>query len=170
MASKRRPRWKDGKSVLSGEIMNRTIVYVVFIAAVLGLGLLIGTNNIPGEWYRSLAKPAFNPPDWIFAPVWSILYVMIGVVGARMFLDHRRSAAMRLWLAQMILNVLWSPLFFGMQDIASALIVIIALVIAVAGFVVASWQRDRISALLFLPYLAWVAFATALNSAILLMN
>ncbi len=69
MASKRRPRWKDGKSVLSGEIMNRTIVYVVFIAAVLGLGLLIGTNNIPGEWYRSLAKPAFNPPDWIFAPV-----------------------------------------------------------------------------------------------------
>ncbi len=95
---------------------------------------------------------------------------MIGVVGARMFLDHRRSAAMRLWLAQMILNFIWSPLFFGMQDIASALIVIIALVIAVAGFVVASWQRDRISALLFLPYLAWVAFATALNSAILLMN
>ncbi|MBD9649438.1 tryptophan-rich sensory protein [Ensifer sp. ENS09] len=150
--------------------MNRPIVYTIFIAAVLGLGLLIGYNNIPGEWYQSLAKPAFNPPNWVFAPVWSILYVMIGIAGARIFLDHRRTAAMRLWLAQMILNFLWSPLFFGMQDISSALIVILALVIAVAGFVVASWQRDRLSALVFLPYLAWVAFATALNSAILLMN
>ncbi|MBK5565718.1 TspO/MBR family protein [Ensifer sp. SSB1] len=150
--------------------MNRTIVYIVFVAAVLGLGLLIGYNNIPGEWYQSLAKPAFNPPNWVFAPVWSILYVMIGIVGARMFLDHRRTTAMRLWLAQMILNFLWSPLFFGMQDISSALIVIIALLIGVAGFVIASWRQDRISALLFLPYLAWVAFATVLNSAILLMN
>ncbi|MFK0275841.1 TspO/MBR family protein [Ensifer sp. NPDC090286] len=150
--------------------MNRPIVYAIFIAAVLGLGLLIGYNNIPGEWYQSLAKPAFNPPNWVFAPVWSILYVMIGIAGARIFLDHLRTAAMRLWLAQMMLNFLWSPLFFGMQDISSAMIVILALVIAVAGFVVASWQRDRLSALLFLPYLAWVAFATALNSAILLMN
>ncbi len=150
--------------------MNRTIVYIVFVAAVLGLGLLIGYNNIPGEWYQSLAKPAFNPPNWVFAPVWSILYVMIGIVGARMFLDHRRTTAMRLWLAQMILNFLWSPLFFGMQDISSALIVIIALLIGVAGFVIASWRQDRISALLFLPYLAWVAYAAVLNSAILLMN
>ena len=124
------------------------------------------TDSVSGEEIETVPSSETS----IFAPVWSILYVMIGVVGARMFLDHRRSAAMRLWLAQMILNFLWSPLFFGMQDIASALIVIIALVIAVAGFVVASWQRDRISALLFLPYLAWVAFATALNSAILLMN
>ncbi|CAN7534261.1 MULTISPECIES: TspO/MBR family protein [Ensifer] len=150
--------------------MNRPLVYTVFIAAVLGLGLLIGYNNIPGEWYQSLAKPVFNPPNWIFAPVWSVLYVMIGIVGARLFLDHRRTAAMRLWLAQMIFNFLWSPLFFGLQDIASALIVIIALLIAVAGVIVASWQRDRASALLFLPYLAWVAFATVLNGSIFLMN
>lgn len=61
--------------------MNKTIVYAVFIVAVLGLGLLIGYNNMPGEWYQSLAKPAFNPPNWIFAPVWSILYVMIGIAG-----------------------------------------------------------------------------------------
>ncbi|NVD37449.1 tryptophan-rich sensory protein [Ensifer sp. HO-A22] len=150
--------------------MNRTLVYAVFIATVLGLGLLIGYNNIPGEWYQALAKPAFNPPNWIFAPVWSILYVIIGFVGARLFLDHRRSAAMRLWLAQMILNFLWSPLFFGMQNVSSALIVIIALLIAVAGVIVASWNRDRVSTLLFLPYLAWVAFATVLNGSIFLMN
>lgn len=75
---------------------------------------------------------------------------------------------MRLWLAQMFLNFLWSPLLFGFEDISLALI--IALLIAVAGFVVASRRRDRVSALLFLPYLAWVAFATTLNSSILLMN
>lgn len=150
--------------------MNRTIVHAVFIAVVLGLGLLIGYNNIPGEWYQSLAKPAFNPPNWIFAPVWSILYAMIGTVGARLFLDHRHSAAMRLWFAQMILNFLWSPLFFGTKDISSALIVIIALLIAVAGVLAASWNRDRVSALLFLPYFAWVAFATVLNGSIFLMN
>ncbi|HEV7321934.1 MAG TPA: TspO/MBR family protein [Ensifer sp.] len=150
--------------------MNRTVIYAAFITAVLGFGLLIGYNNIPGEWYQSLIKPTFNPPNWIFAPVWSILYVMIGIVGARLFLDHRRTAAMRLWFAQMFLNFLWSPLFFGMQDISSALIVILALVIAVAGVVVASWSKDRLSALLFLPYLAWVAFAAVLNGSIFLMN
>ncbi|WP_312360290.1 TspO/MBR family protein [Ensifer sp.] len=150
--------------------MNRTLVHAVFIAVVLGLGLLIGYNNIPGEWYQALAKPAFNPPNWIFAPVWSILYVIIGIVGARLFLWHRHTAAMRLWVAQMLLNFLWSPLFFGMQDVSSALIVIVALLVAVAGVIVASWNRDRISALLFLPYLVWVAFATVLNGSIFLMN
>ncbi len=150
--------------------MNRTLVHAVFIAVVLGLGLLIGYNNIPGEWYQALAKPAFNPPNWIFAPVWSILYVIIGIVGARLFLWHRHTAAMRLWVAQMLFNFLWSPLFFGMQDVSSALIVIVALLVAVAGVIVASWNRDRISALLFLPYLAWVAFATVLNGSIFLMN
>jgi tryptophan-rich sensory protein len=169
-ASKQPDGWKTLPGALSAGAMNRPLVYLVFVAAVLGLGLLIGYNNIPGEWYQSLKKPTFNPPNWIFAPVWSVLYVMIGIAGARMFLDHRRSAAMRLWLAQMIFNFLWSPLFFGMQDIASALIVIIALLIAVITFVVASWQRDRISALLLLPYLAWVAFATMLNGSIFLMN
>jgi benzodiazapine receptor len=150
--------------------MNRILIYILFIAVVLGGGLLIGINNIPGEWYQSLAKPSFNPPNWIFAPVWSVLYVIIGLVGARTFLNHRSTAAMRFWVAQMIFNFAWSPLFFGFQEIAMALIVIIALLISIVGFIVVSRRQDYLSALLFVPYFAWVAFATVLNTSIFLMN
>jgi benzodiazapine receptor len=150
--------------------MNRILVHILFIAAVLGCGLLIGINNIPGEWYQSLAKPFFNPPNWIFAPAWTILYIIIGFVGARTFLNHRLTAAMRFWVAQMIFNFAWSPLFFGLHEIALALIVIIALLISIAGFMAVSRKQDGLSALLFVPYLAWVAFATALNTSIFLMN
>ena len=150
--------------------MNRILIYILFIIIVLGCGLLIGINNIPGEWYQSLVKPSFNPPNWIFAPVWSALYVIIGFVGARTFIHHRQTAAMRFWVAQMIFNFAWSPLFFGFQEIAMALIVIIALLISIVGFIVASRKQDGLSALLFTPYLAWVAFATVLNTSIFLMN
>ena len=150
--------------------MNRILIHILFIIAVLGCGLLIGINNIPGEWYQSLAKPAFNPPNWIFAPVWSALYIIIGFVGARTYLNHRASAAMRFWVAQMVFNFAWSPLFFGFQEIALALIVIIALLISILGFMAVSRRHDYLSALLFVPYLAWVAFATLLNTSIFLMN
>ncbi|OJF90550.1 TspO/MBR family protein [Pararhizobium antarcticum] len=150
--------------------MNRIVVHIIFIVAVLGTGLLIGINNIPGEWYQSLAKPSFNPPNWIFGPVWSALYVMIGLVGARMFLDHRQSVAWRFWIGQMVFNFLWSPLFFGMQQIGLALVVIVALLVAVTGFIVVSRRQDHVSSLMFLPYAAWVAFATLLNASIFLMN
>lgn len=149
---------------------NKPLVYLAFLILVLGGGLLIGANNVPGDWYQSLAKPSFNPPNWLFAPVWSVLYVVIAVVGARTWLSLRRSMAMRLWYAQLVLNFAWSPIFFGLQDPTSALIVILGLLVAVAGFIFASWRQDRTAALLFVPYLAWVAFATALNGAIVALN
>ncbi|WP_432346452.1 TspO/MBR family protein [Shinella yambaruensis] len=149
---------------------NKPLVYLAFIILVLGGGLLIGANNIPDEWYRSLAKPIFTPPDWVFAPAWSLLYTIIGVVGARTWLTLRRSMAMRLWFAQLVFNFAWSPAFFGLRDPASAMIIILGLLISVAAFIIASWRQDRTAALLFVPYLAWVAFATALNAAILLLN
>ena len=77
---------------------------------------------------------------------------------------------MRLWYAQLVLNFAWSPIFFGLQDPAAALIVILGLLVAVVGFIAAAWREDRTAALLFLPYLAWVAFATALNGAIVALN
>ncbi|MDX0437007.1 tryptophan-rich sensory protein [Sinorhizobium medicae] len=177
--------------------MNRTLVHILFVTAVLGLGLAIGYINIPDAWYRSLAKPDFTPPDWIFAPAWSLLYIMIGIAGALSFLGRRRAAGLSgdrraagllgdrraaglsgdrraaqwpLWLAQMVLNFLWSPLFFGLHQIAAALVVICLLLASIAAFIIASLRQDGISALLFVPYLAWVAFATLLNGSIFLMN
>lgn len=149
---------------------NKPLTYLAFIILVLGGGLLIGANTMPGDWYQSLAKPAFNPPNWVFAPVWSILYVLIGVVGARNWLAFRRSMAMRLWFAQLVLNFAWSPLFFGLRDPMSAMIVILGLLVSIIAFIAASWRQDRTAALLFLPYLAWIAFASALNAAILVLN
>jgi benzodiazapine receptor len=149
---------------------NKPLVYLAFIILVLGAGLLIGASNIPDEWYRSLAKPAFTPPDRVFAPVWSLLYAIIGLVGARTWLTLRRSMAMRLWFAQLVFNFAWSPAFFGLRDPASAMIIILGLLVSVAAFIAVSWRQDRTAALLFVPYLAWVAFATALNAAILLLN
>ena len=92
------------------------------------------------------------------------------MVGARTWLALRRSMAMRLWFAQMVFNFAWSPVFFGLHDPTSAMIVILGLLVSVAAFIAVSWRQDRTAALLFAPYLAWVAFATALNAAILLLN
>ncbi|SIQ73277.1 TspO and MBR related proteins [Rhizobium sp. RU20A] len=150
--------------------MKRTLVTLLFVAGVVALGSLIGLLNMPGPWYQGLAKPAFNPPNWIFGPVWTVLYAFIGVAGARTFLDHRHSQAMRLWVAQMVLNFAWSPMFFGAEQILGAFIIVIAMLIAILLFIRASWHQDRLSALLFLPYAAWVAFASLLNGSILYLN
>lgn len=150
--------------------MNKALTYIVFIAVSLGGGLLIGTNNLPGEWYQSLAKPVFNPPNWIFGPVWSILYVLIGIAGARTWLRGHLSAAMLIWAGQMVLNFLWSPFFFGAEMPKAALVVIVILLGLVLAFIANRWSSDRISATLFLPYAAWVGFATILNASIAYLN
>ncbi|KRB58671.1 sensor histidine kinase [Rhizobium sp. Root708] len=150
--------------------MSRALTYIVFIAIVLGGGLVIGINNLPGEWYQSLAKPAFNPPNSVFGPVWSVLYVLIGIAGAKTWLRGHLSVGMLIWAGQMVLNFLWSPFFFGLRMPAVALTIIIALLALVIAFIRNRWNANRVSALLFVPYAAWVAFATALNASIVYLN
>lgn len=150
--------------------MRPFFVTTLFILLVLGIGLLIGITNVPGAWYQSLQKPAFNPPNWIFAPVWTVLYIIIGYVGARTYLRQPNSKAMRFWFAQMLFNFAWSPLFFGLNEIALALIIILALLISIIGFMLIVRRTDSLAAILFLPYAAWVAFASLLNGSILLLN
>ena len=150
--------------------MKNLRLLVLFLVITLGGGLLIGFASRPGAWYASLEKPVFTPPDWVFGPAWTVLYILIAIAGARTWLAECSGRAMRLWFAQLVFNFAWSPAFFGWQDPAAALVIIIALLISVAAFILVSWRRDRLSATLFLPYLGWVAFATALNAAIVLMN
>lgn len=150
--------------------MPRALTLVLFILAVLGTGTLIGYATAPGEWYASLDKPPFNPPNWLFGPVWSILYVMIAVAGWRTFERQNTGPLMKIWVVQMALNFAWTPVFFGAQQTGLALLVIIALLAAIFVFIARAWSRDRVSALLFLPYAAWVAFATLLNGSIWLLN
>ncbi|MFN3549595.1 MAG: TspO/MBR family protein [Mesorhizobium sp.] len=144
--------------------------YLVFLVLVVGGGLLVGSANIPDGWYASLAKPPFNPPNWIFGPVWTILYIMIAVAGARTWLGERRGGAMAAWWAQLVFNFLWSPVFFTLHSIGSALVVVLAMAVAVAAFIALTWRVDRPAALLFIPYFAWVSFASLLNASILWLN
>lgn len=143
---------------------------MLFVGGVVLTGLLLGYANKPDGWYAALNKPAFNPPNFLFAPVWLTLYVCIGVAGARTWARDPRSPAMAAWAAQMALNFLWSPVFFGMHRIGLALGIILALLTAIAAFIALQWRTDRLAALLFLPYAAWVGFATVLNGSIYRLN
>jgi tryptophan-rich sensory protein len=148
----------------------RLLGLILFLALVLGGGTIIGMATAPGPWYAALEKPSFNPSGWIFAPVWSALYVTIAVAGWRVWSRARDSAAMRLWWAQLALNFIWSPVFFAAHRIDWAFGVILLLLAAILGFIATAWRRDRIAALLFLPYAAWVAFAAVLNAALWRLN
>lgn len=143
---------------------------LLFLLLVFGGGLLIGYATLPGEWYASLAKPPFNPPNWVFAPAWTLLYVLIAVAGWRTWERERAAAAMKIWALQLVLNFAWSPTFFGAKQMGPALVVILALLASIALFIATVWNRDRVSGWLFAPYAAWVAFATLLNASLLLLN
>lgn len=150
--------------------MARYLALLGFIVLVLGGGTLIGVATLPGDWYAGLAKPVFNPPNWIFAPVWSSLYVLIAIAGWRIWLRDMGSVAMRVWVVQLVLNFLWSPTFFGLHQTGLALVVILALLVAILAFIATSRPLDRVSAWLFVPYAGWVAFASLLNFAIWWLN
>lgn len=150
--------------------MNRYLVLLGFIIVVLGGGTLIGFVTLPGEWYAGLQKPVFNPPNWIFGPVWSVLYVLIAIAGWRVWQRDFGGVAMRVWIVQLILNFLWSPAFFGLQQTGLALVIIVALLISIFAFMSVVRPLDRPSAWLFAPYAAWVGFATLLNFSIWWLN
>ncbi len=150
--------------------MNNRLVLVLFILLVVGVGWLIGLSTLPGPWYEALQKPWFNPPNWLFGPAWTVLYVLIAIAGWRSWQRDRSGRLMTLWWVQLVLNFLWSPVFFGAERIGPALVVILALLAVILAFIASAWQRDRVSAWLFIPYAAWVAFATCLNASIWWLN
>jgi tryptophan-rich sensory protein len=152
--------------------------------AYLGFGALtavaatLGSQYNPGRsdvrsWYEGLEKPAFTPPNWVFAPVWTIIYVMIAVSGARIFLAEppaqtkaSRKAALVLWGVQMVLNGAWSPLFFGKKDTQSSLLDIGALVTSVGAYGYFARKVDPKAAMWMAPYFGWGLFAGVLNEEI----
>jgi translocator protein len=150
---------------------NRRKSLVLFIILVVGVGWLIGATNLPGQWYAGLQKATFNPPNWIFAPTWTALYVMIAIAGWRTYLQEEPSALpMQLWYAQMVLNFIWSPVVFTLHNLALGLALILALLAVIVGFIWVQSSNDRPAAILFIPYAAWVAFASVLNYSLFRLN
>lgn len=150
--------------------MTKWTIRIAFLILVMGGGILIGTLTAPGAWYAALDKPVFNPPNWIFAPVWTTLYLLIAMAGWRQYEARDHGSLLPLWWAQLILNFLWSPAFFVLQLPWLALVVIAALWAIIVLFIRGTWRWDRPSAVAFIPYLAWVSFATVLNLSIAVLN
>jgi tryptophan-rich sensory protein len=132
-------------------------------------GVFVSTDG----WYAGLVKPGWNPPGWLFGPVWTLLYVMMGVAAWLVWQRggwalQRRSLG--LYLLQWALNAVWTPVFFGLQQAGWACAVIIALDVAVLATLVAFWNVRRVAGVLLVPYALWVAFATVLNFTIWWLN
>jgi translocator protein len=138
---------------------------------------LIGTpftETGPGSWYQQLDKPWFNPPGWVFGPVWSILFVANGIA---LYLVWTRGESSRRWyilisvfVAQLVLNALWTPAFFGLESPVAGLVVIVPLGILIAATIILAWPVSAAASLLLVPYLIWVSFATVLNFTIWQLN
>lgn len=133
----------------------------------------VGALYAPGEWYAALTKPVWNPPNWIFAPVWTVLYVLIGWSG---WLVWRAAGvlaaplAFAMYFLQLLLNAAWSWLFFGLHQPALAFGEIVFLWLAILATVVMFWRLSRVAALILLPYLCWVSFAALLNLTLWRLN
>ncbi len=132
-----------------------------------------GSLFAPGEWYESLVKPWWTPPNWIFGPVWALLYVLMAVAAWLVWRAHGFSGApvaLGLFVGQLALNAAWSWLFFGLERPALALVGLVALWGALGGTMVAFWRLQALAGLLLAPYIIWVSFAAALNYALWRLN
>ncbi len=146
-------------------------ILIVFFGAALGS---VATSTELTTWYASLAKPAWNPPSWLFGPVWTILYVLMGIalfLVWREGLDRRDVRyAILIFAVQLGLNVAWSLVFFGLNSILGGLVVIFILWLAIWANIVAFYVISKPAGLILIPYLIWVSIASYLNYTIYLLN
>jgi tryptophan-rich sensory protein len=133
----------------------------------------IGSRFLPGEWYASLAKPAWTPPNAVFAPVWTVLYVLMAVAAWLVWRRagfSRAGTALVLFVVQLCLNALWSYSFFGLERVDIAFVDIVALWVLILVVIVLFWRVDRRAGALMVPYLLWVGFASYLNLELWRLN
>ena len=146
--------------------------FIILCLAVSGIGGAVTATSVD-TWYQTLEKPLFNPPDWVFAPVWTALFTMMGVAAWRVWrlrpIEETRKA-LAVFVVQLCLNLAWSFLFFGLQRIDLALVEIVILLVAIIVNAIMFRRIDRLAGLMFVPYTAWVTYATILNASLWLLN
>ena len=155
------------------------LILVIIVSCVVCLSVgYLGSKSTTSEnmsgWYASLNKPSFNPPGWIFGPVWTILYIMMGISFALVFNKGIGQKAVLIavicFVVQLILNGIWSPVFFGLQKPFEAFLIIIALWLAIIVTIWKFYGVSKPAAALLIPYLIWVSFASILNASIWILN
>jgi translocator protein len=142
------------------------LVFFALVVATASTGILFQ----PGAWYAQMRKPSWTPPNWAFGPVWTVLYIMIAIAGWLVWREAGPGPAIFLWSGQLVLNGLWSFLFFGRRRMDLAFVDVVLLWLSVAGFAVAAIPVSETASLLFLPYLVWVTIAGALNLSVWRLN
>lgn len=156
--------------------MNKTLLLVICIIICLAAGFIgsFFTQTSTGSWYSNINKPSFNPPGWIFGPVWTILYILMGIslylVLQKGLSNTNVKIAVLLFAVQLVLNILWSILFFGMQSPLAAFIEIVILWGFILWTILAFYPLSKPAAYLLIPYILWVSFASVLNFSIMLLN
>ncbi|WP_134669392.1 TspO/MBR family protein [Halorussus marinus] len=157
---------------------GRSVEWLALAASVLvcelaGVVPSLLTADDVATWYPTLAKPAFTPPSWVFGPVWTVLYLLMGValyLAWRGGTGRRRRIALGAFAVQLVLNAAWTLTFFGARELLGGLVVIVALVATILATMAAFARIDRRAAALLAPYLLWVGYATALNYEIWRLN
>jgi tryptophan-rich sensory protein len=161
---------------MDGERSRNILKLVISIVACQCAGLIGSIFTMPAipTWYETLAKPSFTPPNWLFAPAWVTLYVLMGVA---VFLVWRKGlgiknvkAALIIFLVQLVLNVLWSAIFFGAKSLVGGAVVIVLLWIAILFTILRFFKISTVAGGLLIPYILWVTFASALNISILALS
>ncbi|MBC7606234.1 MAG: tryptophan-rich sensory protein [Burkholderiales bacterium] len=157
--------------------MNKYLKIFIFVLTCVAVGYLSGivTRSSVQTWFPTLVKPSFNPPAWLFAPVWSLLYIMMGIAAGLVWsrIDVEKEAvrkALLFFIIQLVLNALWSLLFFGLKNPLLAMIEIVLLWLMIYETYVKFGKIDKIAGYLFVPYLLWVSFAAVLNGSIWWLN
>jgi len=150
------------------------IIVAIVVCELAGIiGTVFTTPSIPG-WYAGLTKPSFNPPNWIFGPVWTTLYALMGVAAYLVFSKGLKTpgvkAALAVFAAQLVLNTLWSIVFFGAHRILGAVVVIVLLWAMILATILLFHKISRPAAYLLVPYLLWVSFAAVLNISLYALN
>ncbi len=157
---------------ISWRELRGLVLWLVLVLVVAIIGGLVTRGSVNG-WYPQLVQPDFAPPNAVFGPVWTVLYVMMAYAAWRIWRVHGFGGApwaLGLFMVQITLNLLWSILFFGFQQIGLALFEIVVLWFAILATLLLFWRLDRIAGALLLPYLAWVGFAAFLNHAFWVLN
>lgn len=134
-------------------------IFLLACAAAAATGVMFK----PGAWYDGLVKPGFTPPNWVFPVAWTTLYLLIAWAGARLAQQPGNAVAMGLWAAQIALNTLWTPVFFGAHRLGAGMVILALLWLTVAALVIAAFALDLWAGLMIAPYLVWLCVAAALN-------
>jgi len=145
------------------------LCFGIFLVACLSAGATGGLFP-PGKWYEGLVKPNWTPPNWLFPVAWTTLYLLMAGAGARVAVSSGNGIAMALWALQIALNGLWTPVFFGLHKIRLGLVILVGLLVSVFCCMIALWSVDWLAGLMFVPYLAWVSVAGALNYSVMQLN